>query len=220
MLGEKPLFARIAHPCNELMRVNSTQSHCESHDFGRNAPRPNRGSVATFPRVETTPVIVLVGFMGSGKTTVGRRLAHELDVPFADLDALIEEESGLAVRDWFAQRGEPAFRAAERAALSRAWGRFAARGGVIALGGGAFEDERTRTLLAGLARTIWLDAPLDAIFSRVSGDGTRPLFGDADAVRRLFAKRSASYARADLRVDAGGPVAEVVARVQAALRRT
>ena len=165
-------------------------------------------------------MIALVGFMGSGKTTVGRRLAMALDVPFADLDALVEEASGLAVRDWFAHRGEPAFRAAERAALSRACERFAAGGGVIALGGGAFEDERTRAWLAGRARTIWLDAPLDAILARVHGDGTRPLFGDPDAVRRLFAARAPAYARADLRVGAGGTVAEVVDRVQAALGRT
>jgi shikimate kinase len=167
--------------------------------------------------VDSIPVIVLVGFMGSGKTTVGRRLASVLGVAFADLDERIEEESGLAVRDWFARRGEPAFREAERAALARALADFASQGGVIALGGGAFGDGRTRALLAGQARTIWLDAPLDAICERVPGDGTRPLFADPASVERLFAARAADYARADRRVDAGGPVEEVVARVRAAI---
>jgi len=158
--------------------------------------------------------------MGCGKTTIGRMLARALELPFADLDALLEEESGLSVRDWFAERGEPAFRAAEREALARACERYSERGGVLALGGGAFGDERTRALLAGRARTVWLDAPLDVLFARVPADGRRPLFGDAAAVRRLFDERAGAYARADLRVDARGTAEEVLARVRAALGRS
>ena len=163
------------------------------------------------------PVIALVGFMGSGTSTVGRRLAGELGVPFADLDARIEEESGLPVREWFARRGEPAFRAAERAALARACDDLAATGGVIALGGGAFTVPAVRAFLAGRARTVWLDAPLAAIEGRVPDDGTRPLFGDPASTARLFAERRAAYALADLRIDAGGPVDEVVGRIRTAL---
>jgi shikimate kinase len=165
----------------------------------------------------SSPVLALVGFMGSGKTTVGRLLARSLAVPFADLDALVEEESGLAVRDWFARRGEPAFRVAERDVLLRACAAHAAGGGVIALGGGAFAVDETRAVLAGRARTIWLDAPLADIAARVTDDGSRPLFRDAASVARLFAERSAAYALADVRVDAGGTAEEVVARIRSAI---
>ncbi|MEO6461843.1 MAG: shikimate kinase [Candidatus Eisenbacteria bacterium] len=162
-------------------------------------------------------LLALVGFMGSGKTTLGTHLALSLDLPFADLDAMIEEESGLAVRDWFAQRGEPAFRAAERAALERACVRCAGTGGVIALGGGAFADEATRAVLARRASSVWLDVPLPVILERIPDDGARPLFGDREALARLYAERNAVYALADLRVDADGPIDAVVGRIRAAI---
>jgi shikimate kinase len=162
-------------------------------------------------------VLALVGFMGSGKTTIGTRLAQALAVPFVDLDAMIEEESALSVREWFARRGEPAFRAAERAALERACTRLAPGGGVIALGGGGFAEAETRAVLAGRARTVWLDVPLATIARRVQDDGSRPLFRDAASVARLFAERKAAYAQADLRVDAEGSADEVVERVRAAI---
>jgi len=155
--------------------------------------------------------------MGSGKTTIGIRLAQALAVPFVDLDAMIEEESALSVREWFALRGEPAFRAAERAALERACARLAQSGGVIALGGGGFAEVETRAVLAGRARTVWLDVPLATIARRVQADGSRPLFRDAASVARLFAERNAAYARADLRIDAEGSADEVVERIRAAI---
>ena len=157
--------------------------------------------------------------MGSGKTTIGAHLARALALPFADLDAMIEDESGLAVREWFARRGEPAFRAAELSALARLCDELALTGGVVALGGGAFAEETTRTLLAGRARTVWLDAPLPTITARVADDGTRPLFADREALGRLFAERSAAYALADLRVDAEGSIATIVERIRVAIER-
>ena len=162
-------------------------------------------------------MLALVGFMGCGKTTIGRRLARSLAVPFVDLDTMIEEESSLPVREWFARRGEPAFRAAERAALERACDRLATTGGVIALGGGAFAEPDTRAVLAGRARTVWLDVPLWTIEARIEQDGTRPLFRDADAAARLYAERRPAYARSDIRIDADAPIDEVVARVRAAI---
>lgn len=163
------------------------------------------------------PVLALVGFMGCGKTTLGIHLARVLQLPFVDLDAMIVEESGLAVRDWFAQRGEPAFRDAERVALGRACARLDATGGVIALGGGAFTDEATRAVLARRAASVWLDVPLPAILERVRDDGARPLFGDRQALLRLFSERKAVYALADVRVDGDGPVDAVVGRIRAAI---
>ena len=163
------------------------------------------------------PLLALVGFMGSGKTTLGTHLAGALALPFVDLDARVEEESGLAVRDWFAQRGEPAFRAAERVALEGACARLAATGGVIALGGGAFAEEATRAVLAGRAASVWLDVPLDVILERVNDDGARPLFGDRAALARLYAERRAAYGLADVRVDADGSIEAVVGRIRAAL---
>jgi shikimate kinase len=157
--------------------------------------------------------------MGSGKTTLGSHLAHTLALPFVDLDAMIEEESGLAVRDWFAVRGEPAFRAAERSALQRACAQLDATGGVIALGGGAFADEATRAGLAPRVTSVWLDVPLATILARVPADGARPLFGDRGVLARLFAERRAAYALADVRIDADASIASVVGRIQAEIAR-
>ena len=162
-------------------------------------------------------ILALVGFMGCGKTTIGTHLARVLAVPFLDLDAMIEEESGLAVHEWFARRGEIAFRAAERTALGRACERLASTGGVIALGGGAFAEATTRGVLAERARSVWLDVPLSTIEARVQDDGARPLFRDPGSVERLFAERRSAYALADVRVDGDGSVDAIVERIRAAI---
>jgi shikimate kinase len=138
--------------------------------------------------------IFLVGFMGAGKTTVGRALAEYLEYEFFDLDELIEARAGKSVQAIFAELGEAEFRILEFDAIrscadiSRA---------VIALGGGAYASGENRTLLRMIGRTVWLDCPLEVCLKRISGDKSRPLLGDEDAMRELFEQRRPAYAQAD-----------------------
>ena len=163
-------------------------------------------------------LIVLVGFMGSGKSAVGVGLARRLGLPFVDLDDRIEARSGRTVEAIFAESGEAEFRRLERAALGSVLAELAT-GGVLAGGGGLFVQPENRTgLVERGARTVWLDAPLADIEARIQHPGSRPLFSDRAAVARLYQERAAVYARADLRVDASGSdVERVVERVIAAL---
>jgi len=154
--------------------------------------------------------------MGSGKSTVGPALAAQLGVGFVDLDSAIEASSGRTIPEWFETRGEPAFREAERAELAGRLERTKA-GVVIALGGGAFAEPATRTLLAKRACTVWLDVPLEVIRSRIVADGGRPLYRDPADVARLFAARQAAYAEADIRIDGEAGTDAVVSRILSAL---
>ena len=138
-------------------------------------------------------MIVLVGFMGSGKTTVGRRLAQHLHLPFVDLDDRIEAAEGRPISDIFAQDGEPAFRDIEHRALGLAL----SGDGVLALGGGAYVQPRNRDLLRGRATVIWLDVPLEDALRRVAPAGHRPLAKDPVRFAELYHARRAAYAEAD-----------------------
>lgn len=140
--------------------------------------------------------IYLVGFMGSGKSTVGRRLAERLGLEFVDLDDDIEAAAGRTIADIFAADGEAAFRDAEHAALRARVG----GGAVVALGGGAFTFARNRELMRGAGRSVWLDCPYELALRRVSGFGHRPLAKDPVQFRALFEKRVADYSLADVRV--------------------
>lgn len=160
--------------------------------------------------------IALVGLPGAGKSTVGRRLAARLRLPFQDSDAAIEAEAGLNVAEIFAEAGEAAFRSLERRAIARL-----AEGppGVLATGGGAFLDPGSRALLLANCTVIWLDGDIDIFAARA---GPRPMLDAADpagSLRRLAAARNPIYAEAHLRIDCGTlrPDA-VVNRVLAALR--
>ncbi|MFN0102556.1 MAG: shikimate kinase [Bryobacteraceae bacterium] len=142
--------------------------------------------------------IYLVGFMGSGKSTIGRRLAETLGLPFVDLDDDIESAAGRTVADIFSNEGEAAFRDAEHVALTAR-----VRGGqpsVVALGGGAFTFARNRELLNGAGTSVWLDCPFEMALRRTSGFAHRPLANDPAQFRALFEKRMADYARADVRI--------------------
>lgn len=158
--------------------------------------------------------VVLCGLSGAGKSTVGPLLARRLGRPFVDVDRTVESDAGRTVREIFAQDGEPAFRARERAAAQRALaGPVPA---VIALGGGALEDDATlREATAHLL--VWLDVPLNVLIPRVGND--RPLL-DGDTGARLAAlaqKRLPRYRQARLTVDASRPPAAIVAEICAAL---
>jgi shikimate kinase/3-dehydroquinate synthase len=144
--------------------------------------------------------LVLVGFMGAGKTTVGRLLAARLDTAFADADDVVCADAGMDVPAIFAAEGEAGFRERERAAIAGLVEE--ARHGVIALGGGALR-EPTATLLRDRATVVWLDVDADTAWGRVRGDDRRPLARDEARFRALQAERTAAYAAAaDRYVDA------------------
>ena len=143
--------------------------------------------------------VVLVGFMGAGKSAVGRRLARRLKYRFVDLDSRIEKRTGKTVAEVFREQGEPAFRALEQeeaAALSDL------EGVVVAAGGGAFVVPATRELLRKGALTVWLQCDLETILARIRADGSRPLAGNREIMRALLAEREPSYRQADVTVDA------------------
>lgn len=142
--------------------------------------------------------IYLVGFMGSGKSTIGKRLAETIGVPFVDLDDDIEAAAGRSIADIFANEGEAAFRDAEHAALrARATSGGAA---VVALGGGAFTFARNRDLLQGAGHTVWLDCPYELAHQRVAGFEHRPLAKDPVRFRALYDQRVADYSLAEIRI--------------------
>jgi shikimate kinase len=134
-------------------------------------------------------VIVLVGFMGAGKTTVGRLLAAELDIPFTDSDHVIEERAGKPIARIFADEGEPAFRALEHRVIADLLG---GPDRVLALGGGAVEHPLTRKLLAE-APVAYLRVSYAEAFRRVGGDGGRPMLARPD-IADVHAGRQAAYA--------------------------
>jgi shikimate kinase len=143
--------------------------------------------------------IVLVGFMGSGKSTVGAGLARLLGWRMLDMDTKIEQESGLRVSEIFRRCGEPFFRERERQLALALEGRD---GLVVAAGGGAFATPATREALRAGAATVWLRCGLETILGRIVIDGSRPLASSRETIRRLLAERELSYRLADLPVDA------------------
>ena len=155
-----------------------------------------------------TDKVYLVGFMGSGKTSVGRALAKRLDWRFADVDELIEDREHSSVADIFAKHGEPYFRGIERAVLAE---QVPTRHAVVATGGGTFVDPQNRAAIKADGATVWLDAPLERVIARIPQDGRRPLASDRVSLERLFHSRHASYEQAHLRLDAGrAPVESLV----------
>ncbi len=156
-----------------------------------------------------TNPIFLVGFMGSGKSTIGALLANELGAPFIDLDDDIEAAAGRTIAEVFASDGEQRFRDLEHDALTR---RVEAGGSaVIALGGGAFTFARNREAMRGKGTSIWLDCPFETAHRRVEGFSHRPLAKDPEKFRALFESRRGDYAKADLRIaiDSDDPAAAV-----------
>jgi shikimate kinase len=144
--------------------------------------------------------VVLIGMMGAGKSSVGRRLAKALDLPFVDADAEIEKAAGMSITDIFAKHGEPEFRAGERRVVARLLEESAS---VIATGGGAWMDDTTRAKVRARGVSVWLKAEIDTLLKRVKKRGGRPLLktGDPEQVLRdLLAVREPVYAEADVTV--------------------
>ena len=160
--------------------------------------------------------IVLVGMMGVGKTTVGRKLAAMLDFPFLDADDEIERAAQMSIPEIFASYGEAYFRSGERRVIARLVGegvgysdggrndRRARR--VLATGGGAFVDPATRALILDRAIAVWLDSDVDTLVARVGRKGNRPLLRTGDPreiITRLKAERESAYAQAPIHVTSG-----------------
>ena len=162
--------------------------------------------------------LVLVGMMGAGKTSVGRRLANVLGVPFRDADAEIELAAGCTINEIFERFGEPAFRAGERKVIARLLGEPPH---ILATGGGAFMDQETRARIQEDAISIWLKAPIELLLERVMRKDTRPLLRNTDrraALERLLKEREPIYAQADITIESDdGPHDTVVKGIVAAL---
>jgi shikimate kinase len=145
--------------------------------------------------------IVLVGLMGAGKTSVGRRLAEKLDIPFVDADHEIEAAAGKPIKEIFADHGETYFREGERRVIQRLIGNGAQ---VLATGGGAFMNEETRARIKSQGVSVWLRAPLPLLMKRVAKRQDRPLLQTEDpeeVMRTLMEKRYPIYALADVAVE-------------------
>lgn len=153
--------------------------------------------------------IALVGLMGVGKSSIGRRLAHALEMPFHDADTEIEKAAGYTISEIFERLGEPAFREGERRVISRL---IDEAPHVLATGGGAFVNAETRELLKARTITIWLRADIDVLVRRVSRKDTRPLLTGRDpteVLTRLAEERYPLYAEADLQVETGDTAHQV-----------
>lgn len=165
--------------------------------------------------------VVITGFMGAGKTTVGRALANLLGETFIDLDDAVRELEGRGPRELIDEEGEEYFRAAETRALRDVLERGAAR--VVATGGGAWTLARNRSLVAAHGcLSIWLDAPFDLCLRRIEDEGardSRPFARDAERAQKLYVERLAAYSQADLRVSVapGAGTGELAAEIAAAL---
>jgi shikimate kinase len=170
------------------------------------------------PALQVVRPIVLVGMMGVGKTSVGRRLAATLALPFYDADEEIEKAAGLSVTEIFQRHGESEFRRGERSVIKRL---VEGPPHVLATGGGAFMDEATRAMIRDRAISVWLRANLDVLMKRVQRRPTRPLLQVPDPraeLQRLLALREPVYAQADVAVESSqGPQAATVRAVLQAL---
>ena len=177
----------------------------------------NSGEQPEFMPIQS---IVLVGLMGVGKTTVGRRLAKRLGLAFVDADEEIERAAGLTVEEIFDRFGEDYFRDGERRVIARL---MEGKRQIIATGGGAFMNEETRALILEKSVAIWLDADLDTLVKRVARRDTRPLLKAGDPAKilaDLAARRNPVYATAHIHITGNdSPHEATVEKIIEALRR-
>ena len=181
--------------------------------------------------MRTTPrrrLICLSGFMGCGKTTVGRLLARQVGWRFVDLDTRIIEHAGLSITEIFDRLGEPAFREIEHERLLQALGEAAEQDTptVLALGGGTFAQPQNVELLRRFGATegsaargssvvIWLDCPIEELLARCATMRDRPLFRDEASFRQLYEQRRPFYQQADYRVESDADPRRVVNQILA-----
>jgi shikimate kinase len=153
-------------------------------------------------KLKRTPGLFLVGFMASGKSTIGSHLAEELGWSFIDIDYEIELQEGKKISQIFVERGETAFRQIETEMIRKKIGQV--QSGcpcVVALGGGAFAQPRNWELIENNGVTIWLDCTLERVRQRLGDDTTRPLARDRNGLAKLYEDRRPLYSRADFRVE-------------------
>ena len=164
----------------------------------------------------TSKILCLTGFMGCGKTTIGRRVSRQLGWRFADLDTRIEERTGLTISIMFQRLGEPAFRDVEHELLSSTLAEALElqRPTVLALGGGTYAQPRNVDLLrSSSAIVVWLDTPFEELLARCVTKTHRPLFRDEASLRKLYAERLPFYQKADVRIPSTGDQQKVVAAI-------
>lgn len=170
------------------------------------------------PPRQASRTIVLVGMMGVGKTTVGRRLAPRLGLPFYDADEEIEKAAGMPIADLFEAHGEASFRRGEAEVIKRLLGEPPM---VLATGGGALTTPATRRRIKKRATSIWLRADIETIVKRATRRNTRPLLRDGDPrriLKKLLDERAPYYADADIAIDSNaGPHARTVSAIMKAL---
>jgi len=157
--------------------------------------------------------------MGAGKTAVGKALAARLSVPFLDSDAEIEKAANMTIAEIFQRDGEAFFRARESEVIDRL---LDTQRGILSTGGGAFLSERNRRIVSEKGVSVWLNADLDLLWSRVKGKNTRPLLRTAhpyETLREIYEARVPIYRQADLNVaaDAGYSIDDMAAQVESAL---
>jgi shikimate kinase len=168
-------------------------------------------------KLKRTPGLYLVGFMASGKSTIGQALAEEIGWPFVEIDTEIEARAGKRISQIFSQAGEPAFRELETLVLRSHISHVeVGQPRVLALGGGAFIHDRNWQMIANNGITLWLDCPIETIRRRLGDDNSRPLAADRNGLGKLFEDRRQLYARADYRVNVDtDQVHEIVRRILA-----
>ncbi len=155
--------------------------------------------------------IVLVGIMGVGKSTIGKRLSQYLDIPFVDADKEIEKAAGMSVQDIFDQFGEEAFRSGEKKVIKRLMGEGQK---ILATGGGAFMNEEVRTDIEQDGVSVWLNADLDILMKRVQRRADRPLLKTEDpeaTMKALLDERNPIYALADVHIESRTVSRDVIA---------
>ena len=155
--------------------------------------------------------IVLVGIMGVGKSTIGKRLSQYLDIPFVDADKEIEAAAGMSVEDIFEQFGEKAFRDGERKVIKRLMGESQT---ILATGGGAFMNEEIRADIEEGGVSVWLNADIDILMKRVQRRSGRPLLKNDDpeaVMRALLEERNPVYAQSDIHIESRTVSRDVIA---------
>jgi len=182
--------------------------------------QPSPPEICAEPPFVLHKTVVMVGMMGAGKTAVGRALAARLDVPFLDSDTEIERAANMTIAEIFTRYGEDFFREKEAQVIDRL---LHGAPSVLSTGGGAFLREANRTAISRDGASIWLDADVDLLWSRVKSKNTRPLLrtdNPFETLKSLFEARVPVYALADLRAkaDAAYSIEDMVDQVIAVLR--
>ena len=178
----------------------------------RGAYRGNGARMAEAHNARLDRPVIMIGLMGAGKSTIGRRLGARLGIPFVDADAEIEKAAGSSIEDIFATHGEQAFRDGERRVIARL---LKDPVHVLATGGGAFIEPATRELIRDSGVSVWLRAELDVLLRRVKRRNDRPLLKQGDPqeiLRQHMEERYPIYAEADITIDTADAPHETVVR--------